>query len=102
MTNDPFTFTVPTYATEGLTSAVNAVKAAVATKKFSDSNGHASAAAHLLHELVSKDAVFAATGVTKGAMLDGVTVKEGFVSTHTVVMDSASRTVRRIRMTRPV
>ncbi|MBN8528228.1 MAG: class II fructose-bisphosphatase [Caulobacterales bacterium] len=55
-----------------------------------------------LHELVSKDAVFAATGVTKGAMLDGVTVRGGFVSTHTVVMDSASRTVRRIRMTHPV
>jgi fructose-1,6-bisphosphatase II / sedoheptulose-1,7-bisphosphatase len=35
-------------------------------------------------------------------MLDGVTVKGGFVSTHTVVMDSASRTVRRIRMTHPV
>ncbi|MFC0632725.1 class II fructose-bisphosphatase [Brevundimonas balnearis] len=55
-----------------------------------------------LHELVSKDAVFAATGVTKGAMLDGVTMERGFVSTHTLVMDSASRTVRRIRMTRPI
>ena len=55
-----------------------------------------------LHELVSKDAVFAATGVTKGAMLDGVTMERGLVSTHTLVMDSASRTVRRIRMTRPV
>ena len=53
-----------------------------------------------LHELVSKDAVFAATGVTKGAMLDGVAIKGGFVSTHTVVMDSSTRTVRRIRMTR--
>jgi len=55
-----------------------------------------------LHELVSTDAVFAATGVTKGAMLDGVSVRGGFVSTHTLVMDSATRTVRRIRMTRPV
>ena len=55
-----------------------------------------------LHELVSKDAVFAATGVTKGAMLDGVAMERGFVSTHTLVMDSASRTVRRIRMTRPI
>lgn len=55
-----------------------------------------------LHELVSKDAVFAATGVTKGAMLDGVAIKRGFVSTHTVVMDSSTRTVRRIRMTRPL
>ncbi|MGQ3041766.1 MAG: class II fructose-bisphosphatase [Brevundimonas sp.] len=54
-----------------------------------------------LHELVSKDAVFAATGVTKGAMLDGVVVKGGFVSTHTLVMDSSTRTVQRIRTTRP-
>jgi len=54
-----------------------------------------------LHELVSKDAVFAATGVTKGAMLDGVSVKGGFVSTHTLVMDSSTRTVQRIRTTRP-
>lgn len=55
-----------------------------------------------LHELVSTDAVFAATGVTKGAMLDGVRIDNGMVSTHTVVMDSSTRTVRRIRMTRPL
>ncbi|MBI2261650.1 MAG: class II fructose-bisphosphatase [Caulobacterales bacterium] len=55
-----------------------------------------------LHELVSKDAVFAATGVTKGAMLDGVLVRDGFVSTHTLVMDSSTRTIQRIRTTRPV
>lgn len=55
-----------------------------------------------LHELVSKDAVFVATGVTKGAMLDGVRIEDGFVATHTVLMDSATRTVRRIRMRRPV
>ena len=54
-----------------------------------------------LHELVSKDAIFAATGVTKGAMLDGVRVAGGFVSTHTLVMDSSTRTVQRIRTTRP-
>jgi fructose-1,6-bisphosphatase II / sedoheptulose-1,7-bisphosphatase len=55
-----------------------------------------------LHELVSKDAIFSATGVTKGAMLDGVTMKGGFVSTHTLVMDSSTRTVQRIRTTRPL
>ncbi|MDI1280759.1 class II fructose-bisphosphatase [Brevundimonas sp.] len=55
-----------------------------------------------LHELVSKDAIFAATGVTKGAMLDGVRISGGFVSTHTLVMDSSTRTVQRIRTTRPV
>ncbi|MDI6626014.1 MAG: class II fructose-bisphosphatase [Brevundimonas sp.] len=55
-----------------------------------------------LHELVSKDAIFAATGVTKGAMLDGVTVRDGFVTTHTLVMDSSTRTIQRIRTRRPV
>ncbi|WP_339914854.1 class II fructose-bisphosphatase [uncultured Brevundimonas sp.] len=55
-----------------------------------------------LHELVSKDAIFAATGVTKGAMLDEVRIVGGFVTTHTLVMDSSTRTVRRIRTTRPV
>ncbi|MDZ4112568.1 MAG: class II fructose-bisphosphatase [Brevundimonas sp.] len=54
-----------------------------------------------LHELVSKDAIFAATGVTKGAMLDGVMVRDGFVTTHTLVMDSSTRTIQRIRTRRP-
>jgi fructose-1,6-bisphosphatase II / sedoheptulose-1,7-bisphosphatase len=54
-----------------------------------------------LHDLVSRDAVFAATGVTKGALLDGVEVAGGAVSTHTLVMDSSDRTVRRIRTLRP-
>lgn len=55
-----------------------------------------------LHEMVRADAIFAATGVTKGALLDGVRMSEGFVHTHTLVMNSASRTVREVRMKRPV
>ena len=55
-----------------------------------------------LHEMVRADAIFAATGVTKGALLDGVSVKDGFVHTHTLVMNSATRTVREVRMKRPV
>src|SRR5690606_30941143 len=47
-----------------------------------------------LHELVSEDAIFAATGVTKGAMLDGVKVERGFITTHTLVMASSTKTVR--------
>jgi fructose-1,6-bisphosphatase II / sedoheptulose-1,7-bisphosphatase len=54
-----------------------------------------------LHELVRADAIFAATGVTKGALLDGVKIKNGFVHTHTLVMNSATRTVREVRMRRP-
>jgi fructose-1,6-bisphosphatase II / sedoheptulose-1,7-bisphosphatase len=55
-----------------------------------------------LDELVKGDAVFAATGVTDGALLDGVKVKGGFVHTHTLVMNSTTHTVREIRMKRPV
>ncbi len=57
---------------------------------------------YTLNELVRTDAVFAATGVTKGAMLDGVRYERGFVTTDTLVMTSSNRTVRRVRMRRPV
>jgi fructose-1,6-bisphosphatase II / sedoheptulose-1,7-bisphosphatase len=55
-----------------------------------------------LHEMVRADAIFAATGVTKGALLDGVRLKGGFVHTHSLVMNSATHTVREVRMRRPV
>jgi fructose-1,6-bisphosphatase II / sedoheptulose-1,7-bisphosphatase len=53
-----------------------------------------------LHEMVRSDAIFVATGVTDGALLQGVKFKDGFVHTHTLVMNSASRTVREVRMKR--
>src|SRR3569833_1585762 len=40
-----------------------------------------------LAELVRGAAVFAATGVTDGALLDGVNVANGFVETHSIVMN---------------
>lgn len=55
-----------------------------------------------LHEMVRADAIFAATGVTKGVILDGVRLKDGFVHTHSMVMNSFTRTVREVRMKRPV
>ena len=55
-----------------------------------------------LSELVKGDAVFAATGVTSGALLDGIRHENGFVHTHSVVMNSATQTVREIRMKRRV
>jgi fructose-1,6-bisphosphatase II / sedoheptulose-1,7-bisphosphatase len=55
-----------------------------------------------LHEMVRSDAIFTATGVTKGALLDGVRISGGFVQTHTLVMNSATRTVRDVRMKRAV
>src|SRR3954469_2052204 len=37
---------------------------------------------YTLDEIVRADAIFAATGVTKGALLDGVRYESGFVHTH--------------------
>ncbi len=53
-----------------------------------------------LDDLVKGDAVFAATGVTTGALLDGVAYRDGFVHTHTLVMVSATGTSREVRMKR--
>jgi fructose-1,6-bisphosphatase II / sedoheptulose-1,7-bisphosphatase len=53
-----------------------------------------------LHEIVRGDAIFAATGVTSGALLDGVRFADGQVWTHTLVMHAASRTVRDVRLRR--
>jgi fructose-1,6-bisphosphatase II / sedoheptulose-1,7-bisphosphatase len=55
-----------------------------------------------LHEIVRGEAIFCATGVTKGALLDGVRVSGGQVRTHTLVMHSASHTVREVRLQRPL
>ncbi|PXA91933.1 class II fructose-bisphosphatase [Caulobacter sp. D4A] len=55
-----------------------------------------------LHEIVRADAIFAATGVTSGALLDGVTFKDGFVHTHSLVMNSSTGAVREVRMKRRV
>jgi fructose-1,6-bisphosphatase II / sedoheptulose-1,7-bisphosphatase len=53
-----------------------------------------------LHEMVRADAIFVATGVTSGALLDGVKMVDGFVHTHTLVMHSSTSTVREVRMKR--
>ena len=54
-----------------------------------------------LHEMVRADAIFAATGVTKGALLDGIRREGGHVVTHSLVMSSSTGTVREVRMRRP-
>jgi fructose-1,6-bisphosphatase II / sedoheptulose-1,7-bisphosphatase len=51
-----------------------------------------------LHDIVKGEAIFSATGVTKGALLDGVRHEGGFVHTHSVVMASWSCTLREVRM----
>ncbi|NNE24196.1 MAG: class II fructose-bisphosphatase [Rhizobiales bacterium] len=50
-----------------------------------------------LAEMASGDVIFAATGVTDGSMLDGVRFEGDTVTTDTVVMRSATGTVRWIK-----
>ena len=52
---------------------------------------------HAIHDMVQGDCVFSATGVTSGSMLQGVRFRPGIIETETVVMRSATRTVRWIR-----
>jgi fructose-1,6-bisphosphatase II / sedoheptulose-1,7-bisphosphatase len=51
-----------------------------------------------LDELVSQDAVFIATGVTNGSLLDGVRCVGGVAQTHTLVMNSATHLVSELRV----
>jgi fructose-1,6-bisphosphatase II / sedoheptulose-1,7-bisphosphatase len=55
-----------------------------------------------LTELASGDVVFSATGVTNGSMLEGVHVHRTYVTTHSIVMRSATRTVRWVKMRHPI
>ena len=50
-----------------------------------------------MHEMASGDVMFSATGVTDGSMLKGVRFEGGYVTTETVVMRSATGTVRWIK-----
>jgi len=49
-----------------------------------------------IEDMVRGDCLFAATGVTSGAMLDGVKFEKDLILTDTVVMRSVTGTVRRI------
>ena len=57
---------------------------------------------YLLEDLASGDVVFAATGVTDGTMVDGVHFERAYMTTHSIVMRSATRTVRWIKMRHPL
>ena len=50
-----------------------------------------------IDDMVKGDCLFAATGVTSGAMLDGVKFGKDVIETDTVVMRSVTGTVRRVR-----
>ena len=49
-----------------------------------------------LHDMARGDVIVAATGVTDGALLQGVRFRPGLIETETVVYRSASGTVRRM------
>jgi fructose-1,6-bisphosphatase II / sedoheptulose-1,7-bisphosphatase len=57
---------------------------------------------YLLDELVSDDAIFLATGVTHGSLLDGVRVANGVATTHTLILNSFTRTVSELRVRQPI
>ena len=48
-------------------------------------------------DMARGDVLFAATGVTDGNLLDGVKFGRTFITTHTIVLRSSSRTVREIK-----
>src|SRR5215469_17068657 len=52
---------------------------------------------YTLMDLASGDVIFAATGVTNGSMLSGVHMDRNFIQTESVVMRSATHTVRWIK-----
>lgn len=54
-----------------------------------------------LNDLVSGDAVFIATGVTPGSLLDGVRFARGAVHTHSLILNAATGTVSELRMRQP-
>ena len=49
-----------------------------------------------IEDMVRGDCLFAATGVTTGAMLQGVRFNKDVIETETVVMRSITGTVRRV------
>ena len=55
-----------------------------------------------LADLVSGEVIFAATGVTKGELLDGARRINGHIETHTMLVSSASGVVHTIRSKTPV
>lgn len=57
---------------------------------------------YYLNELVKDDAMFLATGVTQGQLLDGVRVENGIAHTHTLILNAATRTVSEVRVKQPV
>jgi fructose-1,6-bisphosphatase II / sedoheptulose-1,7-bisphosphatase len=52
---------------------------------------------YTIEEMAGGDVIFAATGVTDGSLLEGVKFQGGRIESHTVIMRSATKTVRWLR-----
>ena len=57
---------------------------------------------YTLHEMVRSDVIFAATGVTDGAILPGTRVSEGFIETDTLLLRSRTGSRRRMQYRHPI
>ena len=57
---------------------------------------------YTLEELAPGETIFSATGVTPGGLVDGVRLNKGCVHTHTLLMSSFDRVVRKIRTATPL
>jgi len=56
---------------------------------------------YMLNDLVSGDAIFVATGVTPGSLLEGARISNGVAATHTLIMNSVTQSVSEVRVRRP-
>jgi fructose-1,6-bisphosphatase II / sedoheptulose-1,7-bisphosphatase len=57
---------------------------------------------YALNDIVRDNAIFAATGVTDGALLEGVRLSGKVARTHSLVMNTTTGSVREIRLRRPL
>ena len=53
-------------------------------------------------EMVTKDVIFAATGVTDGSILKGIHREVGYLTSETILMRSKTGSVRRMTYRNPV
>ncbi|MGD9965534.1 MAG: class II fructose-bisphosphatase [Hyphomonadaceae bacterium] len=56
---------------------------------------------YLLNDLVSDAAVFVATGVTSGSLLDGVRMQAGAIQTHSLILNAGAGTISELRVRQP-
>jgi len=57
---------------------------------------------YAIEDMVKGDVIFSATGVTTGTMLDGVRLDQDMVETETLIMQSATNTVRWVKSQRQI